>query len=361
MSNKTYLRFPIDQTADAKTEFKMDLTPIFPTHSWESIDPLVLGWSDQKLSEAKNYFDTLPPANLLVIVQGRVVVSWGAVDQRIKVSSVRKSILSALYGIYEQQAPGLLDTSLAVLGIDDVPPLTATEAQATPRMLLQSRSGIYHPFVAGTPAMKAARPPRGSHRPGTHWYYNNWDFNALGTIFERVFEKKIAIAFRESIAQPTQMEDFRLEDMYYLNDLEAAKAGEASVHPAYHFKLSARDMARFGYLYLNQGKWLDQQIIPESWVKESTHSYSETGLDANYGYLWWVDGFDLNLKNYSARGSLSKYIVNIPDKEMTVIYQNHTELPDSAQNFSNDEFGRLAAITKAQMGNLLKSILAAKE
>ena len=39
--------------------------------------------------------------------------------------------------------------------------------------------------AAETPAMKAARPERGSHAPGTFWYYNNWDFNVLGTVFEK--------------------------------------------------------------------------------------------------------------------------------------------------------------------------------
>jgi CubicO group peptidase (beta-lactamase class C family) len=75
---------------------------------------------------------------------------------------------------------------MADLGIDDSPPsLTAEEKQATVRHLLQARSGVYHVALAESPAVAAARPPRGSHPPGTFWYYDNWDFDALGTISEQ--------------------------------------------------------------------------------------------------------------------------------------------------------------------------------
>jgi hypothetical protein len=62
----------------------------------------------------------------------------------------------------------------------------------------------------------------------------------------------------------------------------------ASVYPAYTFNMSARDLARFALLYLNSGKWGDQQIAPGQWVEDSTRAYSQTGFGPGYGYLWWV-------------------------------------------------------------------------
>ena len=77
-----------------------------------------------------------------------------------------------------------MSSTLAELGIDDnEPSLTDVEKRATVRDLLTARSGVYHPALYETPGMAAMRPLRGSHLPGTHWYYNNWDFNALGTIY----------------------------------------------------------------------------------------------------------------------------------------------------------------------------------
>src|SRR5262249_5297964 len=70
--------------------------------------------------------------------------------------------------------------------IDDKPPaLTDGEKQATVRDLLMARSGVYHEAAAENDHMKQVRPERGSHRHGTFWYYNNWDFNVLGTIYRQ--------------------------------------------------------------------------------------------------------------------------------------------------------------------------------
>ena len=53
--------------------------------------------------------------------------------------------------------------------------------------------------------------------------------------------------------------------------------------------MSARDLARFGLLYLNKGAWAGKQIVPADWVRESTRPYSERPSSGfGYGYLWWT-------------------------------------------------------------------------
>ena len=56
--------------------------------------------------------------------------------------------------------------------------------------------------------MKRAKPERWSHAPGAFWYYNNWDFNVLGTIFETLTKTRIWEEFDRKIAKPIGMEDF---------------------------------------------------------------------------------------------------------------------------------------------------------
>ena len=117
---------------------------IFPGLQWEAARPEDLHWSIEGLADAYRLFASLPPASLVVVDGGRVVVAWGDSARRIKVSSIRKSLLSALYGRPVLERRIALDDTLEVLGIDDDPPLTQGEKQATLRMLLQARSGIYH-------------------------------------------------------------------------------------------------------------------------------------------------------------------------------------------------------------------------
>jgi CubicO group peptidase (beta-lactamase class C family) len=336
---------------------------VYPGATWDRADAGSLGWRLEKLDEARRFSESLLPTAVMIVQGGQVIYAWGNVDKRIKSSSARKSFLSALYGIYVHDGRINLDKTLADIGIDDVPPLSATERQATVRMLLQSRSGIYYPYVGGSPEMRVNMPARGSHAPGTFWYYNNWDFNALGAIFERLTGTKIGQAFYERIAKPTQMQDFRPEDVYYV-----APAEGESIFPAYPFHITARDMARFGYLFLREGQWQGRQVIPANWVKESTTSYSDTGRSGSgYGYLWWV-AVNGNLfpdvkmpeGSYTAIGHLGKYVVVIPALDLVVAHAVEIDYPDRANDLSQEELARIPSFGDREIGKLLKMILDAK-
>jgi CubicO group peptidase (beta-lactamase class C family) len=333
----------------------------YPKEVWSKVDPKLLGWSPEKLAVARKFVEGLPPSSVVVIDHGREVAEWGDASKKIKISSMRKSLLSALFGIYASSQHFDLDMSIGSLGIDDDPPLTAGEKQATVRMLLEARSGVYHGYVAGTPGMREGWPKRGSHSPGSYWFYNNWDFNALGSIFESVFKTPIANAFDARIAQRIGMQDFRAEDMYYLHSpADASPDFNKSIHPAYHFRMTARDLARFGYLFLRNGDWQEESVVPEAWVSESTQAHSQTKAAEGYGYLWWVDGFDLPENSFSARGALAKYVVVVPARDLVVVYLNHTEFPDDASGLTADSVNKLPSISHDQMGQLLKMLLDAQ-
>ncbi len=347
-------------TAGAQTTIQHP-TNVFPGKAWVTATPEGLGWSLERLDEARKFFNTLPPASLVVVDHGRVAIEWGDPAMRIMVSSVRKSVLSVLYGIDLPSRKLDLDTTVGQLGIDDDPPLTGEEKTATVRMLLEARSGIYHSYVAGTPAMLLSKPERGSHAPGTFFYYNNWDFNVLGTIFERQFHTTIGNEFHDKIAVPTQMEDFRSEDMYYMHAAPDDPTSQKSVHPAYLFRLSARDLARLGYLMLRQGNWNGNRIVPSNWIEQSTIAYTENARDgAGYGYLWWINGFGLPVKNFYALGALGKFLVVVPDRDLVVVLLNHTEFPRDAPTMPLAEYNKIPNVSVPHMGHLLELLLRAQ-
>ena len=94
-------------------------------------------------------------------------------------------------------------------------------------------------------------------------------------------------------------------------------------------RLKPRDMAKIGYLYLQQGRWNGAQIVPQQWVTASTTKHIETqGLmnaaeDDGYGYGWWIDAFG----GYSAHGFGGQYIFVLPKLDMVVVFTSG--LPDS--------------------------------
>lgn len=300
------------------------------------------GWSGPALAAAREYAATTDTDSVMVVSGGRVVDAWGPVDRRLPVHSIRKSLLSALIGMHEAENRIDLEATLEELGIDDKQGLTAREKLATVLDLLTARSGIYHPSGFETPWMVSLKPARGSNGPGVHWCYNNWDFNALGTIFRRQTGADIFADFFARIAAPCGMEDFRPE-----TDGEYVTLPE-SEHQAYPFRMSARDLARFGELFLRRGRADGRQLVPSDWVHASTRPYSDAGTHGAYGYMWWVARDGILFPNaacppgtYSANGARGHKVVVLPVLDTVVVHRVATDQP--GPEVSAGGFGRLLA------------------
>jgi hypothetical protein len=176
----------------------------YPGKEWTVVEsPRQMGWSEEKLAEAREPSSTLDTAALVIVQGGKIVDQWGTPALPLKCHSLRKSVLSLLFGSHVENGTIELDRTLAELGINDnEPPLSKTEKQARISDLLKARSGIYHPALYETAAMAARRPKRGSHKRNTFWYYNNWDFNTAGTIFENLTGRSIFEEFERQLAGP---------------------------------------------------------------------------------------------------------------------------------------------------------------
>lgn len=351
---------PSGESAPPRIASRID----FPGRSWTHVSsPESAGWSREKLAAARQYANSIHSSAVMIVQGGEVVDQWGDIDKKISTYSVRKSLLSALYGIYSADGAIDVNQTLEQAGIDDSPdPLTKEERQARIVDLLRARSGVYHPVDFETDFMKKNRPVRGSHAPGTFWYYNNWDFNALGTIFEKKTGSKIGDAFYQRIAQPIGMQDFQPSDVYYLG-------GPVSVHSAYAFEITARDLARFGLLYLHHGRWNEKQIVPEAWVEKSTHASEMVkagGVDVGgYEYLWWVEYGGVHFPEvsipgmFSARGAGGHYLLVIPSLDLVIVHRVDNE-PPVKDSKTVAEVADRDVVTKAQFGHLVKLILDAR-
>jgi CubicO group peptidase (beta-lactamase class C family) len=301
-------------------------------------------WSQSGAVELENALKNLDTKTLIVRIENENVFTHGNLSKKYPVYSVRKSLLSSLFGAAVEGQLVQLNSNLGQLGIDDIPPLTAKEKTATVKQLLSSSSGVYHQAAYETKRIKETRPERGEYEPGEHWFYNNWDFNVLGTIYERATHSKIGADFKQKIAAPIGMEDFEATDVEYVKE-------DSSVYPAYPFKMTARDLAKFGQLYLNHGRWNGKPIVSEKWVDESTKVQAFIDEKHNgYGYMWNVyrpevgfKGVDLGPGSFSANGNKGQYVVVIPSRKMVVVHQ--VEKPGE--------------VTKREFAQILKKVLSA--
>ena len=321
-------------------------TSRIPAANWMKYrDVEQAGFASTGIAAVRKHLAASNIDGLIVIHDGAVLLRHGDIETRFMCHSVRKSLMSMLFGIYVSNGKIDLTKTLAELNIDDIEPgLTEREKQATVADLLKSRSGVYHTSAYEPGHMKTTRPKRGSHQPGTHWWYNNWDFNALLTIFEQETGEKFFEAFQEHLADPLQFQDFRLRDGYYHLEPQQSK------HPAYPFRLSARDMARMGLVMARQGRWGDQQIVPRIWSEESTRAHSEipkwNGY-GGYGYLWWV-ARSPNEFIFSALGNGNNSIDVMPDRNLVFVFRANTY---KANNISwSDRWQIIHGVMQSQTG-----------
>jgi CubicO group peptidase (beta-lactamase class C family) len=314
---------------------------VYPGTSWERIaDPAAAGFSRERLDSARAYLTTIKTTGAVVAVGGKILFDYGNTSELSYLASARKSVLAMLYGNYVASGKARLEKTLAELGIDDIGGLTAAEREATLGDLLGARSGVYH--AASNPGDNLAdAPPRGSQRHGTYFLYSNWDFNALGTIFEQETGRNIYDALESDLARPIGMEDF---------DRSAQqKSGDTtrSIHRAYHMWLSTRDMARLGHLMLRGGAWNGRQVIPADWARRIStpvtrardmNPESLRGGRFGYGFLWWI--FDGRTAigpfegAYTAMGAVGQYITVLPKLDMVV---SHKTKPGNG-SVSRDEY-----------------------
>lgn len=315
-------------------------------YSFVHADPESKGYSSQKLLALQKHLESSGASSMLIMIEGELIFEWGETDKKHTIHSIRKALLNSLIGI--AVADGKIDTTMTLreLGIDDIEPgLSEYEKDARIADLLKSRSGVYHHAAGVSEGMLRGMPERGTHQPGEHYYYNNWDFNTLGAILEQRTGESIYDLFKEQIAKPLGMLDYK--GTYTSIDGESDDAripnrdgfyqyeNSKSKYPAYHFRMSARDLAIYGQLYLNSGTWNEKQLIPVDWIDVSTKAYSiynaEHGL--GYGMLWYVilPQKDTQRNSFFHTGAGIHMLGIYPDRDLVFVHRVDTEANHSFQ------------------------------
>ncbi len=301
----------------------MSGTGTWPGVEWESLD--IPKGLLPKVVEIETEATRIGSHALFAAVAGRVVLQYGSIDSAVRMQSVRKALMNALIGRAVAEGRLSLSDTMEDLGIDDDPPLTSEEKRATVRDCLMGRSGIYHKAAYEPIGLDARRPSRGSHPPGAYWFYNNWDFNVLSTILHQAVGEDAYSTFENWFARPMQMQEF---DPGRCTDF----AESGSIHPAYLFTMSARDLARLGLLYLRGGRWTTDQLLPEQWIADSLspHSKAAHGYEAyatEFGLMWWVVRPELlgGHRCYAGLGGSGHGVFILPDFDTVIVHRNLDE------------------------------------
>lgn len=262
----------------------------------------------------------------LVVKNGYIVAEFGDTRRVDMAFSVTKSFLSTVAGL--ALAHGVLE-NLDRPVRETVPTehfASEHNAQITWTHLLQQTSE-WEGTLWGKPDVADRR--RGRDRPlqqpGTFWEYNDVRVNLLAFALLQVWHRPLPEVLKQYMMDPIGASNTWQWHGYRNSYVEIAGSPVQSVSGGGHWGggmwISARDMARFGYLFLRRGMWKEKQIFPEAWIDAAT---TPCPIYPVYGSMWWLNTEgrqwpDAPHLSYAALGAGMNAIWIYPDADLVVV------------------------------------------
>jgi CubicO group peptidase (beta-lactamase class C family) len=305
---------------------------VFPGREWAVATPESQGLDSRRFQKAMDYVHRICLGDrnrqCLVVRHGRLLWQGSDVDQVHVVWSITKSFVSAVLGLLLEDGKCALETRAA----DYVPSLRRHYPEVTFRQLLTFTSGYQcRPKFALEPIAPA-------FPLGTKFMYSD-EYDQLANALAQIAGEPLADFFKRRIADPIGMDpahwrwgDWGLVGGILLNG--GAGMYESGIH------ISARELARFGHLFLTGGLWNGRPLLSRRWVEEATRPQVSAGIPlaepepwykkvpGAYGYGWWVNGFICTGRRrfpaapgglFSCQGNRNNTCYVIPEWNMVIV------------------------------------------
>ena len=293
----------------------------WPTEAWRTSAPEEQGMDSQKLAEMLSTIQGqhLNLHSLLIIRNGYLVSEtyFGVYQQdtRHELYSCTKSFVSTLIGIaidkgyidrtdrrvvdfFPERTFSYLDEQKEAMTLEDL--LTMRSGldwqEGDPVYGAMYRSPDWVQFVLDEPM---AQPP------GSSFNYCSGCSHVLSAILQETTGMNPRDFAELYLFQPLGISDIRWD-----TDAVGIPIG------GWGLQMTPRDMAKLGYLYLQDGQWDGEQIVSVRWVENATRKHTETDGALGYGYQWWTYP---SLGGYTALGRYGQTIFVIPEADLVVV------------------------------------------
>ena len=256
-----------------------------PGAAWQKVAPASVGLDPAKLGQIAAQARAGNSNCLVVVRDGKLAGEWyfrgTGPNTAQDVFSATKSVASTLVGIAQDDG----DLRIGDSASRWIPQWRNTRSQVvTVRDLLSMDSGRewspltdYVRLLAAPDRTAFAIGLGQAAAPGTVWAYNNSAVQTLDRVLARATGQAVTVFAARRLLRPLGMTH---------TALATDDAGNAQLFEG--MRSTCRDMARFGVLMLNHGRWGGRQIVSSAWVARATGPPS-TRLNAGYGYLWWLN------------------------------------------------------------------------
>jgi CubicO group peptidase (beta-lactamase class C family) len=329
----SFCLLPLETSAGiSRSEFNNAIadrdTPYWPTHAWQISTPDEQNMDADLLAQMFASIDAqgLNIDAVVVVRNGYIVAEkyYPPYEQDTlhEMYSVTKSVISALVGIAIQEG--------AIQSVDDLVldyfPQRSFEnddqlkRSITLEDLLSMSSGLawdYQKMVSSRDWVQYTLDQPMSVEPGTTFHYNSGNSHVLSAIIQTTG----GMSTRD-FAQNYLFDPLGISELRWQKDVDGIYKG------GWGMAMTPRDMAKLGYLYLKQGQWDGQQVLPAEWVSASTRPYVQVqdtleAWDIHVGYSWWLHENGI----YAAHGMKGQFIYVIPHLELVAVIT--ANIPDS--------------------------------
>ncbi len=320
----------------------------WPTAGWRTNTLEAQGVDPKPIAKIVEQIPTQLPflSSLLIVRQGELV--WEQYfpgkyqpapqpEQLQHVYSVTKSVTSALVGLAMQRQQ-LHDVDQT---LEDLLPqvylesgLEADKRKIRLQDLLQMTSGfkwienftdptgVSTKWAFANDWTQAALALPLENNPGSRFNYNSANSHLLGVIVSEATGMPLVAFAKEALFAPLGITNYYWSREGQTSFLTVSNNKGQYDHGGGGLELTARDLAKFGYLYLNQGVWEGRQLLAKDWVDESFHNTVKTGDPSTYGYQWWTyDGWKSPF--YYGVGLGGQLLFVVPKQDLVIVMTSH--------------------------------------
>ena len=306
--------------------------------AWQYAAPAEMGVDENILNTGLSTLENSPSIfSFILLRNGRILsekyFNGSAPQHSNNVHSASKSIISAMIGIAIGQ--GFIDNiDQSIFDFFPEYPLAGDDpekANISIRHLLNMTAGLdwkednyeYQIEDENNWVNEILAYPL-AHGPGSFFKYSTGNTHLLSAILTR--------------AAGTSNCEYTHRQLLYKMGIAAEHWGrdpQEVQSGGYNFYITPRELAKFGLLYMDGGKWMGEQLVPQAWVETSLQNQATVGGNYNYGYCWWltdISGYEIK----KAWGYGGQYICLIPELDIIVVSTSNTR--DYFEELDIDEF-----------------------
>lgn len=305
----------------------------WPTKSWRSASPESQGVDSKSLLKMidKIWEKDFDIDNVLVIRNGYIVLDAYSypfnADNTRHIQSCSKSVTSALVGIaidkgyikdvnqpvltfFPKRVAKNLDADKKAMTLENLLTMThgweCNDLYSLSGLTDLSRSSDWIQLMIDLPIAEV---------PGTQFGYCNGAAFLLSAILQGQTGMSAFLFAEKNLFAP-----LGISDVHWPSNPQGITVGYNGLH------MRPRDMAKIGYLYLNNGLWDGKRIVSSQWIKDSTrrHITTNSGFSPGYGYQWWIVSPGI----YTAVGAQGQYIIVAPEKNMLAVFTGNLSRKD---------------------------------